>query len=100
MNSFQRLVLSARLSLVAATLMTVASHAAQRPAYTITDLGTLPAGGYPVAAGNINNSGQIVGFALGPNLAYRAFIYENGALRDLGVGTNGSFAGSINEAGQ
>ena len=100
MNLFQSHAMSSRVSLLVLTLITVACDAAQPPAYTITDLGKLPAGGYPVVAANINNSGQIVGFALGSNNTYRAFVHENGVLRDLGVGTHSSFAGSINKAGQ
>src|SRR5689334_22607807 len=101
MNSFQHHVLSSlHVASLATALLCFTAHTAQRPVYEVTDLGKLPGGGYPAVAANINNAGQIVGYALGSNFNYRAFISENGVMRDLGVGTNSSFAGQLNEVGQ
>ena len=83
---------------VALLLGGLSTQAASRPRYEIVDLGTIPGGGYPAQGTDINNSGQITAIARGSNLFYRACIYENGALRDLGIGTNGSGA-QINDAG-
>jgi probable HAF family extracellular repeat protein len=72
----------------------------------LTDLGTL---GGPLARGlRINDAGQVVGFsttAPGQELndpKARAFLYRDGAMRDLGTlpGGGGSRANGINDAGQ
>lgn len=76
------------------------TQAASRPRYEVVDLGVVPGGGYPVQGRGINNAGQLTAYALASNLHYRACVFENGALRDLGVGTNGSFPRRLNEAGQ
>lgn len=76
------------------------TQAASRPRYEVVDLGALPGGGYPVQGRSINNAGQLTAYALATNLYYRASVFENGALRDLGVGTNGSFPRRMNQAGQ
>jgi probable HAF family extracellular repeat protein len=55
-----------------------APNAALNPA--TDDLGTL--GGTDSEAESINASGQVVGFAVGPN-TNRAFIYSNGVMQDL-----------------
>jgi probable HAF family extracellular repeat protein len=75
----------------------------------IKDLGTL--GGNDSSAFAINNHGQIVGGALNdipdpfsfPGLATqaRAFLWQNGVMRDLGtLGGPDAFATSINDRGQ
>jgi probable HAF family extracellular repeat protein len=89
----------------------------------IIDLGTLPEGGYESGAQAVNSSGQVVGWALNtvydpdslflwsnlynnynPVTPYRsrAFLWQNGAMRDLGTlgtGTN-AYGMAINEQGQ
>lgn len=85
---------------VALVLGGLFTQAASRPRYEVVDLGVVPGGSYPVQGRGINNAGQLTAYALASNLHYRACVFENGALRDLGVGTNGSFPRRLNEAGQ
>jgi len=80
----------------------------------ITDLGTLPEGGYESFASTVNSRGQVVGFAFntipdplslaGPGFfptQTRAFLWQNGAMQDLGtLGGSGAFAYFVNEGGQ
>jgi probable HAF family extracellular repeat protein len=81
----------------------------------ITDLGTLPSGGYESFATAVNSRGQVVGEALntvpddfsmvGPGFLTtqtRAFLWQNGTMQDLGALGTGTdaMAQFINERGQ
>jgi probable HAF family extracellular repeat protein len=79
-------------------LFTSAASASHR--YSLTDLGTL--GGEESEAHAINESGQIVGMSQRADGIYRAFLYQNGQMADLGtVGTDDSSAAyAINSSGQ
>ena len=51
--------------------------------YSVIDLGTL--GGDSSCAKGINNLNQAVGWSLKSDGSYRAFIYEDGVMTDLGI---------------
>ncbi len=68
--------------------------------YTITDLG-VPTANVSSVANDINNKGQIVGFAENVKGIDHAFLWENGRKTDLGVLKPGysSVASAINDNG-
>lgn len=64
--------------------------------YEITDLGTLSQNSYATA---INNNGQVVGYAFTSN-GVRAFIHENGAMKEIATpGGQSGAAFAINDSG-
>jgi probable HAF family extracellular repeat protein len=63
--------------------------------YTLTDLGTIP-GGFSSQATDINNLGQVVGWATNNLGDGHAFLYSGGSMLDLGAGQ----AVGINNSGQ
>jgi probable HAF family extracellular repeat protein len=68
-------------------------------AYSLTDLGTL--GGSSATASDINEAGQVVGYASTAAGQLHALLWDDGVMTDLGtLGGAHSFAGGLNEAGQ
>ncbi len=63
----------------------------------MTDLGAL--GGNKSYAYDINDSGQVVGTAFTES-AKHAFLYDGGAMTDLGTLGVSSYANAINDSGQ
>jgi probable HAF family extracellular repeat protein len=87
-------------------------HAAIWRNGAITDLGTLPEGGFESIAAAVNNQGQTVGLAIntipdpdsmiGIGFQTRAFLWQDGTMQDLGTLGTGTDAQAIlvNEKGQ
>jgi probable HAF family extracellular repeat protein len=86
-------------------------HAAIWRNGAITDLGTLPEGGFESIAAAVNSQGQAVGFALNTipdpdsmviGFQTRAFLWQDGAMKDLGTLGTGTDAQAIliSEKGQ
>jgi probable HAF family extracellular repeat protein len=67
--------------------------------FSVTDLGTL--GGLSSEAWDVNESGQVVGWAKIANGQRRAFLYSGGLMSDLGtLGGTESVAYAINDSSQ
>src|SRR5262249_33935328 len=67
--------------------------------YAVTDLGSL-AGNYSDAA-DLNQAGQVVGYATTADGFNHAFLWDNGTMIDLGtLGGTYSYAQGINDLGQ
>jgi len=86
---------------VAAMLLTPGAATAL-PMYTITDLGNLPDGNLSSSAVGINNHGQVVGTGFTITGDFRAVLYQDGVVTDLGALPGGfrSQASGINDHGQ
>jgi probable HAF family extracellular repeat protein len=69
-------------------------------AYTLTNLGTL--GGQTAQAYDINEAGQVVGYAYTASLQQHAFLWTDGVMTDLGTLPTGSSskAFGLNDNGQ
>ena len=103
-----------QIALIALCLAATAPHArtgttltstAVRSGWTFTELGTL--GGNVSWATSINNAGQVVGWSgtvggesVDRDQDFHAFIYSNGAMRDLGRAGDDSSAWAISDLGQ
>src|SRR5262245_47748485 len=67
--------------------------------YAVTDLGSL-AGNYSDAA-DLNQAGQVVGYATTADGFNHAFLWDNGTMIDLGtLGGTYSYAQGVNDGGQ
>ncbi len=93
------------LTLIAASTMLAALAIAQPgkdPQYTVTDLGVVPGGTFSYA-GVISNSGRIAGYASPADGTWRAALWLNGQLKNIGrpgLGGQNSEAFGINLFGQ
>ena len=104
MKPFERAFRALILSLAFAALGSVPHTAhANPPAYTLTDLGTLPGGTSSSSAG-VNGGGQVTGQADTMDNATHAFLSapNGGALQDLGTLPGGYFSigWGVNAGGQ
>src|SRR5690348_13571991 len=68
--------------------------------YTVTDIGVL-SDGVGSTAHAINNVGQVIGDSIDPRSFQRGFLWQNGALSELGTTSPSGWvvAFSINDAG-
>ncbi len=70
----------------------------------MTDLGTLAGEEGTSFASGVNNRGQVVGTSTTRDGSYRAFLWANGKMRNLGTLSGGrdlgSRAAAINDRGQ
>ena len=90
-----------RTFVVFALLCVAALQTAVGQSFTIKDLGTLPLGFPTTIAFGINNRGQVVGDASIASGETHAFLFENGAMVDLGTLHGGeSSAAGINDRGE
>ena len=88
-----------QVALIISVLLAFSCKAGLPRQYAITDLGTLR--GNRSIAHRINDLGQVVGQAKAEDDLWRAFIWENGTIKNLEVGgRKGSYAYDINNRGQ
>src|SRR5258708_9416636 len=82
-------------------LVTAISSLCAAQTYTITDLGTLPGGGYSVAR-SVNATGEVTGAAGKSNSNLSSvFLYSNGSMTNLGtLGGPSSIGNGINASGE
>src|SRR5258708_16198971 len=87
--------------LLSIVLVTATSSLCAAQTYTITDLGTLPGGGYSVARG-VNATGEVTGASGNSNSNLSdVFLYSNGAMTNLGtLGGPSGIGNGINASGQ
>ncbi len=88
-----------RTVLFAVAICSICAGASASPMYTVTDLGSFPAG---FSVTGINNSGQVVGWATTNTGLTYGFLYNGGSIQKLGTLTGGteSVAYGINNGGQ
>jgi probable HAF family extracellular repeat protein len=71
---------------------------AQQASYTVIDLGTV--GGRVTEALDLNEAGQVTGYSETADGQFRAFLYEDGEMRDLGeLAPGGSVGHALNDSG-
>ncbi len=82
-------------------LVTAISSLCAAQTYTVTDLGTLPGGGYSVAR-SVNATGEVTGAAGKSNSNLSSvFLYSNGSMTNLGtLGGPSGIGNGINASGE
>jgi probable HAF family extracellular repeat protein len=85
------------LAICSLCLMTTTLASAQ--SYTVTNLGTLGGSGAGSGAYGINDIGQVTGYAFNAIGNTTAFLWQNGHMTDLGIGTQYSTGLGINDNG-
>jgi probable HAF family extracellular repeat protein len=73
---------------------------AERPQFTITEIGLLPGWVHPTVPFSINDAGDVVGEGQDPEELNRPFLLRNGVLRDIGGSASSGTAVDINNSGQ
>jgi probable HAF family extracellular repeat protein len=87
------------LNLIGASALFAALAIAQKPSYTLTDLG--PAGNMFSQANQVNNNGFVAGLAMLPGGAEHSYMWYEGIYADIGgLGGTNSAAGGVNNLGQ
>lgn len=97
----RRLTMPICLSLLVGLLLMVAVPAqGELLPYTLTPLGFLP-GGNQSYARDINNHGQVVGYATNAQGQNRAFVWQDDVMRDLGTSSGQTYSAAfgINDSG-
>lgn len=84
---------------LAITCAPMGTRSARAECYVVTNVGTV-AGSTELQVRDINNAGEIVGWAMANNV-FQGFLYRNGVMVSLGsLGGQGCQAHGINDAGQ